>query len=75
MQTKKVEISQKEIVVNRQALLDVVRALDIRADLSRVPAALDHLREPFFGEEMASGIARTDFSINQYEHVTNREAP
>lgn len=73
MQVKTVEISGKEIVVNRQALLDVVRALDIRADLFRVPKALDHLREPFFGDEMASGTARTDGSMNRYEHVTKRE--
>lgn len=73
MQVKTVEISGNEIVVNRQALLDVVRALDIRADLSRVPAALDHLREPFFGDEFASGTARTDGSVNCYEDLTKRE--
>ena len=55
------------IEVDRQALLDVVRALDIGAAHDRLPRAMDALREPFFADEISSGTARTDGSLNSYE--------
>jgi hypothetical protein len=65
--TKDVTITAAQIVVDRQALLDIVRALDIGADNARLPEAMDSLREPFFADEMSSGKARTDFSLNSYQ--------
>lgn len=56
-----------QISIDRQALLDVVRALDIGANTERVPKALDALREPFFVDEITSGVARTDGSMNRYD--------
>lgn len=67
MAIKSVNIDHTEIVVNRQALLDVVRTLDIGAKVADLPAAMDLLREPFFTDEFSGGTARTDFSVNQYE--------
>ena len=67
MQTKDVTITECQIVVDRQALLDVVRALDIGADQGRLPGAMDALREPFFTDEISSGDARKDFTRNAYE--------
>lgn len=67
MTTKAVTIDHTEIVVNRQALLAVVRALDIGASQSNLPHALDLLREPFFADEITSGKAREDFSMNEYQ--------
>lgn len=67
MQTKDVTIAETQIVVDRQALLDVVRALDIGADQGRLPNAMDALREPFFSDEISSGEARKDFSLNSYQ--------
>lgn len=55
------------ITVDRQALLDVVRALDIGVSQERLPGALDALREPFFQDEISSGTARTDGALNSYE--------
>lgn len=69
--TKTVKITEDQIVVNRQSLLDIVRALDIGADNGRLPAALDNLREPFFSDEITNGKARTDFSMNSY-HLSAR---
>lgn len=66
MAVKELQIDQTEIVVNRQALLDVVRALDIGAKVDGLPAALDLLREPFFSDEISGGKARSDFSMNEY---------
>ena len=64
---KQVTITEDQIVVSRQSLLEVVRALDLgRSDMSRIPNALDDLREPFFSDEMSSGQARRDFSVNKY---------
>jgi hypothetical protein len=34
---------------------------------NRLPAAMDSLREPFFTDEMSSGKARTDNSMNSYK--------
>ncbi|MEM7751769.1 MAG: hypothetical protein AAF230_00050 [Pseudomonadota bacterium] len=59
-------VHETEIVINRQALLDVVCALDMGIRSERLPNALDALREPFFVDEFSSGTARTDFSVNQY---------
>ncbi|ETW11093.1 hypothetical protein ATO8_18779 [Roseivivax marinus] len=67
MAAKTVEIDHTQIVVSRQALLDVVRALDIGAGRERLPGAMDDLREPFFEDEVSSGQARTDFSLNSYD--------
>ncbi len=55
------------ITVDRQALLDVVRALDLGATNGRLPNALDILREPFFPDEFSSGTARTDGKVNSYD--------
>ena len=66
MAVKELQIDHTEIVVNRQALLDVVRALDIGAKVDGLAAAMDLLREPFFADEMSGGKAREDFSINEY---------
>jgi hypothetical protein len=67
MQTRDVTITEDQIVVDRQALLDIVRALDIGADQARLPKAMDSLREPFFSDEISSGEARKDFSLNSYQ--------
>jgi hypothetical protein len=62
------KITKDQIVVERQALLDVVRALDLGVTMgNRLPAAMDSLREPFFTDEMSSGKARTDNSMNSYK--------
>ena len=54
--------------MDRQALLDLVRALDIGAEAQDgLPAAMDVLREPFFADEISDGKARRDFSTNTYE--------
>lgn len=66
MQTRNVIITEEQIVIDRQALLDIVRALDIGADQARLPKAMDKLREPFFADEISSGKARKDFSFNSY---------
>ena len=66
MAIKELNIDHTEIVVNRQALLDVVRALDIGANVSGLPASMDLLREPFFSDEISGGKAREDFSMNTY---------
>lgn len=66
MKTKDVTIDETQIVVDRQAMLDVVRALDIGAKNERLPKAMDELREPFFVDEITSGKARTDFTVNKY---------
>lgn len=66
MTVKNMTINHTEIVVNRQALLAVVRALDIGVDRNDVPKALDLLREPFFTDEITSGKARDDFTMNKY---------
>ena len=60
-------INQDQIMVDRQALLDVVRALDIGAKDADIPKAMDALREPFFADEVATGKARKDFAVNKYE--------
>lgn len=67
MTTKTVTITERQIVVDRQALLTLVRALDIGARTDDLPKALDALREPFFVDEITSGKARTDFSVNRYK--------
>ena len=66
MQTKDVTITEAQIVVDRQALLDMVRALDIGAKSDRLPRAMDALREPFFVDEISTGEARRDFATNRY---------
>jgi hypothetical protein len=67
--TQTVELTEGQIIVDRQALLTIVRALDINSRPTLdLPFALDKLREPFFGDEMSSGRARTDFSLNKYEY-------
>lgn len=66
MQTKVVSINESQIVVDRQALLDIVIALDIGGRRDRVPKAMDVLREHFFVDEISSGNARKDFTLNQY---------
>jgi hypothetical protein len=66
MQTKDVTITQDQIVVDRQALLNVVRALDIGAKIDGLPLSLDLLREPFFVDEISGGTARKDFTLNAY---------
>lgn len=66
-ETKSVTINSDEIVVSRQALLDLVCAIDIGARTERVPLAMDALREPFFADEVATGQARKDFSLNKYD--------
>lgn len=60
-------IAPDQIVVNRQALLDLVCALDMGIRQERLPVAMDQLREPFFGDEVSTGVARTDNSMNAYE--------
>lgn len=68
METKQVTITERQIVVDRQALLIMVRAIDCGiTDRVTVPAALDDLREPFFVDEITTGVARRDFSMNKYE--------
>lgn len=67
MQTREVTITENQIVVDRQALLDLVSALDCGARKDRLPHAMDLLREPFFPDEVSSGEARKDFSMNEYE--------
>jgi hypothetical protein len=67
MRTKDVTITQDKIVIDRQALLDVVRALDIGSKVADLPRSMDMLREPFFVDEISSGEARKDFSLNAYE--------
>lgn len=66
-QTRDVTITQDQIVVDRQSLLDVVRALDLGGWTDRLPRAMDSLREPFFEDEISSGEARKDFSLNSYQ--------
>ena len=66
MKTKDVTINESQIVVNRQALLSVVRALDIGQRSPDLPFSLDALREPFFVDEISTGKARKDFTLNQY---------
>jgi hypothetical protein len=66
MDTKTVEIDETQIVVSRQALLTLVRAMDGMSIPSTLPLAMDDLREPFFTDEVSSGVARTDFSMNKY---------
>ena len=66
MKTKEVTITEAQIVVDRQALLHIVRALDIGADQTPIPKALDALREPFFVDEITTGEARKDFSMNSF---------
>lgn len=61
-----VTITDRQIVVSRQSLLDMVRALDIGAKNVDLPKAMDELREPFFSDEISSGIARRDFMMNRY---------
>jgi hypothetical protein len=61
------KITKDQIVVKRQALLDVVRALELGITDNRLPAAMDSLREPFFTDEVSSGKARTDNSMNSYK--------
>ena len=61
-----VTITDRQIVTSRQALLDIVRALDIGATDVDLPKALDDLREPFFSDEIRSGVARRDFMMNRY---------
>lgn len=67
MPTKHVDIDHTQLVVDRQALLTFVRYLDCNmgtaTDLAK---AMDKLREPFFNDELSSGTARTDFTVNQY---------
>lgn len=67
LKTKTVTIDETQIVVNRQALLAISRALDIGAR-ENLPGALDKLREPFFKDEIVTGTARRDFSVNKYEY-------
>ena len=67
MKTKTVTIDETQIVVDRQSLLDVVRALDMGVNVPRLPMAMDALREPFFSDEISSGTARSDFTANRYE--------
>lgn len=59
-------INQDQIIVDRQALLDLVYALDIGGRQDRLPKAMDALREPFFPDEITSGEARKDFAVNNY---------
>lgn len=59
-------LSDDQIVVDRQALLSLVRALDVGAKDVDLPKVMDVLREPFFSDEMSSGKARNDFSMNTY---------
>lgn len=65
MQTKDVTITESQIVMDRQAVLDIVRALDIGAKVNTAEA-MDALREPFFRDEISSGNARKDFTLNSY---------
>ena len=67
MTKKTVDIEYTQIVVDRQALLDVVRALDMGGPTDRLPRAIDKLREPFFTDEYSSGQARTDGTMNTYD--------
>ena len=68
MLTKDVTITENQIVVDRQSILDTVRALDIGAKVnaSKLSQAMDNLREPFFPSEISSGNARKDFRMNKY---------
>lgn len=66
MSVKKITLDHTEIVVNRQALLTMVRALDIGHKSPDLPYSMDRLREPFFADEITSGKAREDFSMNTY---------
>lgn len=67
---KDVRLTPDQIVVDRQALLDIVAALDLglgsHERRQNIPHALDKLREPFFPDEFSSGQARRDFSMNTY---------
>lgn len=67
MKTQNVTITENQIVVDRQALLTLVSAIDMGVRMQRLPEAMDRLREPFFPDEFSSGTARTDFSMNEYE--------
>ena len=66
MKTKNVIITEDQIVVNLQALLMLVAAIDMGLRLHELPTAMDQLREPFFPDEFSSGKARKDFSMNHY---------
>ncbi len=66
MKTKHVTITEDQIVTDRQALLDLVASIDVGLRGDRLPRAMDALREPFFQDEISSGEARKDFSVNQY---------
>ena len=65
MQTKDITINEGQIVMDRQAVLNIVRALDIGAKVDTA-RAMDVLREPFFVDEISSGNARKDFTVNSY---------
>jgi hypothetical protein len=64
--TERIEVAATQIVIDRQSLLDVIRALDVGAKVADLPASMDRLREPFFLDEFSSGKARSDFSMNTY---------
>ena len=67
MKTMDTTISQDQIIIDRQALLTFVRYLDCNMGTSTdIAAAMDKLREPFFTDEISSGKARMDFSVNEY---------
>ena len=64
--TERIEVAATQIVIDRQSLLDLVRTLDVGATVADLPASMDRLREPFFVDEISSGKARSDFSMNTY---------
>lgn len=66
MQTMDTVINQDQIIVDRQALLDLVASIDVGLRGDRLPRAMDALREPFFPDEISSGNARKDFAVNKY---------
>jgi hypothetical protein len=60
-------INQDQIIVDRQALLVLVRCLDCDMGTAReIVSAMDKLREPFFADEIATCKARKDFTLNKY---------
>jgi hypothetical protein len=67
LETRAVQVRADQIVIDRQALLAVVRAIDAGAQTPDLPKHMDKLREPFFVDEISSGQARTDFTMNRYE--------
>ena len=60
-------IRQDQIMIDRQALLTFVRYLDCNMGTATdLASAMDKLREPFFTDEISSGNARVNFTVNKY---------